>query len=315
MKISVCMGLYNGEPYIYEQLISILHQTRQPDEVILCDDGSSDHTVKQVKEFIRENRLQDRWKVLCNKENKGYPENYYYAMGLCTGDITFLSDQDDIWEQHKLEKMCKIMEDYPDAQVVCCKFGLVDAEGSDINTVMKPVKSTGTGAVRKVSIEDVFYKCEWPGMVLAYRQEWYLRHCKRWGRQKNRTIPHDFLICAWAAEEGGFLQIDEELAYHRRHDHNTGKEEHRIARLLNRDRKLQEIAIYNNILNSFANEKALQTQLGKIVLNQKQRVMQQRYQALGTGKVTKVISWAWRNRKEVRLATVVCDFLIVIKCG
>ena len=105
----------------------------------------------------------------------------------------------------------------------------------------------GTGEVRNVSIADVFYKCEWPGMVLAYRRAWFQGVARDRKLGENSRIPHDFLVCALAAEAHGFLQLDNELAYHRRHDSNAGGEEHRLSRLLNRERKLGEIKNYNRL--------------------------------------------------------------------
>ena len=308
MKISVCMGIYNGENYIEEQLLSILRQTRKADEVILCDDNSTDRTREIVQRFISQNCLQKNWKLLQNTINKGYPGNFYHAMSLCTGDIVFLADQDDIWHKEKIEKMVCIMEQQKEAKAVCCKFGLIDAEGKDIYTVMAPTRTIGTGQLRNVTIADVFYKCEWPGMVMAYRNEWY----RTWGmKQENHCIPHDFLISARAAEEHGFLQLDEELAYHRRHENNAGGEEHRLSRLLNKHRKLQEIENYLNILYAFTERKVLQTEEGILALQCKLQSMQGRYDALRSGKISRVIKNAWKQREEVRLATVLCDIAIV----
>lgn len=316
MKISVCMGTYNGKQYIEEQLACILHQTRQPDEVVLCDDGSVDGTVDEIERFIKDHKLEEKWKLYQNKENRGYPENFYHAMELCSGDIVFLADQDDIWDVHKIERLCEVLKLHPQAQAVCCKFGLVDARGEDIHTLMQPAKCKGTKEVRSVSVRDVFYKCEWPGMVIAYRREWFCSHFKAFaGSAENVKIPHDFLVCAWAAEENGFLQLDEELAYHRRHEKNAGGEEHRLNRLLNKERKLKEIRDYNTILDAFAEGKALFTKEGTEALEQKRKAMQQRYDALLSGRVWKVLGNAWTNRKDTRLATVACDFLIVKKRG
>ena len=307
MTTSVCMGIYNGEKYIEEQLYSILHQTKAPDEVILCDDGSTDATVSFVQEFIRENRLQEKWHLYCNEQNKGYPGNFYYAMSLCTQEVVFLADQDDIWAETKLERMCAVLEQHPKAKAVCCKFGLIDAEGENIQTIMSPTHSSGTGELRQVTIEDVFYKCEWPGMVVAYRNEWY----QAWDVQAEHSIPHDFLICARAAEEEGFLQMDEELAFHRRHDNNAGGEEHHLRKLLNKQRKLKEIQDYLQILDAFEKEKVLLTAKGNTALQQKHRSMRGRFEALQSGKITKVLANAKEQRKNVRLATVLCDVLIV----
>lgn len=310
--ISVCMGTYNGEKYIEEQLESILSQTLPPDEAVLCDDGSEDGTVDVIRQFIRKHGLEGKWKLIINGKNKGYPGNFYYAMSLCRGDLVFLADQDDIWNALKLERMADVMEQHPEARAVCCKFGLVDAEGAGIHSIMAPARTSGTKQVRNVSIDDVFYKCEWPGMVLAYRREWLMRLWENLNPADSR-IPHDFLVCALAAEENGFLQLDEELACHRRHDNNAGGEEHRISRLLNRDRKLKEIDDYLSILEEFSRECVMRTEEGKEALGRKTNVMKQRREALASGKAGKVIKSAWENRNSVRLMTAVCDIAIALK--
>lgn len=306
MTVSVCMGTYNGEAYIEQQLDTILHQTKEPEEVILCDDGSTDNTVPIIEQFIRKNGLDGKWKLYRNKINKGYPSNFYYACSLCKEEIVFLADQDDIWRSDKIEKMCHVMEKNSAAKSVCCKFNLMDEKEQEIHSIMAPTHAHETGEVRNVPIEEIFYKCQWPGMVMAYRRDWY----ESWTKG-NYQIPHDFLIAAKAAEEEGFLQLDETLAYHRRHDHNTGGEEHHIRKLLNKDRKLKEIRDYLQILQQFQTEAVLTTQTAKQALDRKTVGMQQREAALQSGKISAVIINAWKNRKYVRLATAVCDVMIV----
>lgn len=308
MRISVCMAAYNGEKYIEPQLESILQQSHRPDEVIICDDGSADQTVEIILRFIRENQLQDTWRLYRNRENKGYPGNFYHAMDLCSGDIVFLADQDDIWRRDKIEHMSRCFETAPELRVLCCKLALIDAQGENIHSVMAPTHSNGTGAMRRIRIDDVFYKCEWPGMVLAYRRQW-----QQGLPGGARGIPHDFLLCARAAEEDGFCQMDEILACHRRHDDNAGGEEHRLGRLLQRDRKLREIQDYLQILKAFEEENALRTDSGKAALRRKLSSMQGRYEALQSGKLSRVLGNAGRHWRETRIKTLVCDVVIVLK--
>ena len=306
MTVSVCMGTYNGETYIEQQLNTILQQTKAPEEVILCDDRSTDSTVSIIEQFIRKNGLDGKWKLYRNKINKGYPSNFYYACSLCNEEIVFLADQDDIWKNDKIEKMCRVMEENHRAKSICCKFNLMDEKEQEIHSIMAPTHAHETGEVRNVPIEEIFYKCQWPGMVMAYRRDWY----ESWTKG-NYQIPHDFLIAARAAEEGGFFQLDETLAYHRRHDHNIGGEEHHIRKLLNKDRKLKEIQDYLQILQQFLKEEVLTTETAKLLLNRKTTGMQQREAALQSGRISAVIKNAWKNRKYVRLATAVCDVMIV----
>ena len=311
MQVSVLMSVYNGEATLRTAMDSILAQTFSDFEFIICDDGSTDETVHIIQRFIEDNSLQDTWRLYQNVQNRGYPGNFYYAMDLCGGEIVFLADQDDLWHRDKLEHMCQVFAKHPQASVVCCKLSLIDGEGARIHSVMAPTRETNKKRrepLRRIGIEDVFYKCEWPGMVMAYRREWYQRR-QRYGSR----IPHDFLICARAAEEGTFYQMDEILACHRRHGSNAGGEEHRLNRLLQRERKLKEIGDYLQILQAFAQEDVLRTETGKAALQRKTASMQGRYEALGSGRLTQVLRNAGRHWRETRFKTLVCDVFIVLK--
>lgn len=306
MQISVCMGIYNGSRYIEEQLECIRKQTRQPDEVILCDDGSADGTREVIRTYLEKHQELAGWKYIENDHNMGYPGNFYHAMERCTGDVVFLADQDDVWDLRKIERMSTVLEQRQDIRVLACTFGLIDADNEAIHTVMAPGKGAESGEIQQISVRRVFYKCEWPGMVLAYRNAWYQKK-----KADRRKIPHDFLLCAWAAEEEGFFRIDEMLAYHRRHDNNTGGEEHRIRRLLDKGRKLKEIRDYRLILDMFAAGEVMGTAEGAAALRQKRESMAGREEALCSGRIITVLKNAWRHRADVRIATVVCDVWIV----
>lgn len=313
MRISVCMGIYNGIRYLEEQLDCIRKQTRKPDEVILCDDGSTDGTREFLRRYLKQHRDTSGWKLILNEKNKGYPGNFYYAMDLCSGEIVFPADQDDVWDLCKIERMCRIMEKEKEIRVLGCSFGLIDSEDKAIHTVMAPGTRKKSGVRKPVSLKNVFYKYEWPGMVLAYRNAWYRKHVADCCDDKSvlRKIPHDFLLCVRAAEEQGFYQMGEKLAFHRRHACNTGKEEHRFGRLLKKKRKLDEISDYRRMLDRLSEGKVMQTREGRSVLERKRLAMESRYEALVSGKVGAVLRSAWKWRGEVRIATVVCDVVIV----
>ena len=123
MKISVALCTYNGEAYLQEQLESYAVQTRLPDEVIVCDDCSKDSTWEILTAFAASAAFPV--KLHLNEQNLGHIKNFEKAIGLCTGDIIVLSDQDDVWRADKLElietefaKSEKIGMVYADAEVV-----------------------------------------------------------------------------------------------------------------------------------------------------------------------------------------------------
>ena len=101
MKISIAMATYNGAKYLQDQLDSFSSQTRLPDELIVCDDLSTDDTWDILLHFSR--TVPFKVEVVRNEYNLGYAKNFEKAVSLCTGDIIFLSDQDDVWFDQKLK--------------------------------------------------------------------------------------------------------------------------------------------------------------------------------------------------------------------
>lgn len=95
------MCTYNGEKYLQEQLDSIANQSRLPDELIVCDDNSSDQSLSIVERFSASVRFPVR--IFKNEDNMGSTKNFEKAITLCEGDIIALSDQDDVWKSNKLE--------------------------------------------------------------------------------------------------------------------------------------------------------------------------------------------------------------------
>ena len=99
-SLSIAMATYNGERYIAEQLNSIAHQTRLPDELVLSDDASTDRTLDIVKEFMNCSPFQIR--LLVNQNRLGSTRNFEVAIRACSGNIIFLCDQDDVWYPDKI---------------------------------------------------------------------------------------------------------------------------------------------------------------------------------------------------------------------
>lgn len=95
-KISVCIATFNGELYIKNQIISILHQLKIDDEVIISDDGSTDKTLTEIKS------LNDERIKIFHGPGLGPILNFENALIKSNGDVVVLSDQDDIWLDDKL---------------------------------------------------------------------------------------------------------------------------------------------------------------------------------------------------------------------
>ena len=108
MKISVAFIVYNGARYMRTQLDSIIAQTHKVDEIIVCDDGSTDGTKEILEEYKKS--YPDLFFFHYNKENIGHTKNIEKAIQASTGDIILLTDQDDYWETNKVETIVKWFE-------------------------------------------------------------------------------------------------------------------------------------------------------------------------------------------------------------
>jgi glycosyltransferase involved in cell wall biosynthesis len=199
------MATYNGEPYIQTQLESFLGQTILPDEVVICDDGSIDSTMEILDEFVASAPFNVR--VFQNKTNLGYSRNFERAIGLCKGDLIFMSDQDDVWFPEKLE-------------VVLNRFNSADRPFVVINNAeitnssLYPTGLTNFDQHRSAGFADDFlvYGCS-----TAFRAEFL---------PVILPVPHEYFVHdVWINRIGVYLRcravVEQTLQYYRRHDKNT----------------------------------------------------------------------------------------------
>jgi glycosyltransferase involved in cell wall biosynthesis len=103
MRISVAICTYNGAEFLPAQLASIAEQTRPPDEIVVCDDASKDATRGVLENFARTSSIPVS--LYFSDQNTGSVKNFERVIGLCSGDIIALSDQDDVWREDKLQLM------------------------------------------------------------------------------------------------------------------------------------------------------------------------------------------------------------------
>ncbi|MBW2268602.1 MAG: glycosyltransferase [Deltaproteobacteria bacterium] len=117
-RLSIAMTTYNGTAYIREQLESFAAQTRPPHELVVCDDVSSDDTVAQLEAFAA--RAPFPVRIERNPTNLTTTPNFAKAIGLCSGDVIFLSDQDDVWLPGKLAAMGEVFDAEPAVGAAIC---------------------------------------------------------------------------------------------------------------------------------------------------------------------------------------------------
>ena len=130
VKISIAMCTYNGADFLSDQLESIVAQSRPPDEIVVCDDGSTDETQALLNQFAAKSPVPVS--VHFNEKNLGSVKNFENAIGLCTGDVIVLSDQDDVWRADKLQLI-------EDAFCRAPRAGLVFSDAEIVDENLRPL--------------------------------------------------------------------------------------------------------------------------------------------------------------------------------
>ena len=157
--ISVCMATYNGEKYLKEQLDSILKQIQSSDELIVSDDGSSDLTRTIVQEY------QNQYKNihLVNGPKCGVQKNFENALKHAKGDILFLSDQDDIWVEGKVDR---VLKEFENKNTLCVVHDAEIVDGN-LNRVQDSFFKLKNG---KPGLLHNLYKNAFIGCCMAFRK-------------------------------------------------------------------------------------------------------------------------------------------------
>ena len=125
-KISVLMGIYNCADTLPQAVASIQKQTYPNWELILCDDGSSDHTYEVAQALAAKD---DRIVLLHNDRNLGLNQTLNACLAVATGDYIARMDGDDDCVPVRFEQQLALLEHHPEFQITSCPMKLFDESG------------------------------------------------------------------------------------------------------------------------------------------------------------------------------------------
>jgi glycosyltransferase involved in cell wall biosynthesis len=112
--VSILVANYNYERYIDEALDSTLRQTYAHFEVVICDDGSTDNSMRAIESYAsRDSRIR-----YVRKANGGHGSALNRAFELCRGDIICLLDSDDLFLPEKVESVVNLFRHEEQAGIV-----------------------------------------------------------------------------------------------------------------------------------------------------------------------------------------------------
>lgn len=132
--ISVLIANYNYASYIGRAIESVLRQTYQNFEIIVCDDGSNDDSLEVINSYA----ARDERVFVIAKRNGGQASALNAAFLRAKGDIIAILDADDTWYANRLEMVRNTFLADHRVGFVYHRLKVVDAEGRLMRLFPKP---------------------------------------------------------------------------------------------------------------------------------------------------------------------------------
>lgn len=139
-KVSIIMGIYNCSTTLEEAIESILNQTFNDWELILCDDGSVDNTYQTAEQY--KSRYGEKIVLLQNPQNSGLNYTLNRCLEVAQGEYIARMDGDDISLPTRLEKEVAFLDTHPEYAIVSTPMIFFDENGDwgRSYSIKQPVK-------------------------------------------------------------------------------------------------------------------------------------------------------------------------------
>lgn len=212
-KISVLMGVFNGEKYIVDQVRSIQNQSFGDWELLVRDDGSTDNTKTLIAELAKSD---PRLKLIADDlGNLGFSRNYIELMRHATADYIMFSDQDDIWDKEKVGDLYRFLKEKeklnPGLPLLAhCDSRVVTADLQVISNFLVGDRAKGTGLASLLLANSV------QGANVMIN-----RLLRNLAIDAEPRLPYDFHLGLIAEATGRRFFLSKPLTDYRQHENNA----------------------------------------------------------------------------------------------
>ena len=127
-KVSINMGVYKCKNFaiLRKSVDSILNQTFRDYEFIICDDGSTNDTLKELHDIAQQD---DRIRIVSYKKNRGLNHALNRCLSVAIGEYIARQDDDDISKPNRLEKQVEFLNAHPEYSIVGTCADVFDDKG------------------------------------------------------------------------------------------------------------------------------------------------------------------------------------------
>lgn len=243
----ILLATYNGSKFLAQQLDSLLNQTYAPIHIYIRDDNSKDGTVKILKDYKERN--PDKITIIEGVYNENRATgNFSVLMSYSTAPYILFSDQDDIWDLDKVERLYKKIVEIETANkekpvFIFTDLRIIDAENNlKAHSLWQKEKLNP----KRTSMANLLTQNVANGCASMINRKLLLL---------GQNIPqgamlHDHWLILLASAAGVVDYLDEQTISHRIHSTNTSRAESEIRK--ERKKDLGSIVKGENLNQYFA---------------------------------------------------------------
>ncbi len=214
-KVSILLSIYKpNEEFLKKQLISLNDQSYDNLELIVWNDCP---TATVNEEIFSTHITRFEYKIYDEKINLGYAKAFEKLATLATGEYICFCDQDDIWENQKIEK-CIFALKNENGTVAVCDKSIID--GNDVMTT-KSVRQQSSWESDTWSTGDdisarAIFMCHSAGMSMHAKKSDVIKYLPL-----NDEVAHDRWLMAMLSAQGKAVYVEEPLVQYRRYGQNA----------------------------------------------------------------------------------------------
>jgi glycosyltransferase involved in cell wall biosynthesis len=202
-RVSVVIPTYNRKAVLCDAIASVQRQTLPVEEILVCDDGSTDGS-REAVEAIAAADARVRWIA---GEHTGFPGAVKNrGLRLARGDWIAFQDSDDLWLAHKNEVQFRVLQRAPGAQFIYCHAAELFPGG-------RTSRMTPFNIRREGRVFDTFlmWSVVQTPTVLVRRD--LIQRCGGFDEAMRLRIAQDYECWMRIAAEVPFYFVDEELVH------------------------------------------------------------------------------------------------------
>ncbi|MDB5046770.1 MAG: putative glycosyl transferase, partial [Deinococcus sp.] len=221
-RFSIIVAIYNAERYLEETLRAFLAQTLTEFEVIMVNDGSTDHSAEIAQRFCE----QDPRFRLFHTPNRGISPTRNLAVQQARAPWIAVCDADDTWTPNKLEVQDRFIRQWSVTQTeelmaLGTAGDLINGKGEQIR-VLTPEARPWPAALHN---DSTLQELHMINSSVVFRRDVFLR---LGGYRAEYTPTEDTDLWVRFSEQGAVINLPDPLTHYRMHGSNVSEKQYMV---------------------------------------------------------------------------------------